>query len=217
MEKVSVVIPLYNKEKSIACTIRSVLRQSLPVHEIIVVNDGSTDQSKQVLQPFMQHIRYLEQENKGISPTINRGIQASSGNYIALLDADDIWLPAKTERQTRYLNNNSALAGCFSLLKQISKPEELHEPGGIIQKGFLKSCLLIKAEIARANLFDEQLRVGDFIAWFAAMQQKQYRFGLVEEVLAGRLKTAGSLSQEANYQTNLLKILHHKLRLQNNA
>ena len=195
----------------------SVLRQTLPVYEIIVVNDGSTDQSKQALQPYMQHIRYMEQENKGISCTINRGIKASSGNYIALLDADDIWLPSKTASQIRYMNQHPALAGCFTLVKQISWPEELDQPGGIVQNGISKCCLLIKADIARANLFDEQLRVGDFIAWFATMQRREYRFGMVEEVLVGRLKTPGSLSQAANYQTNLIKILHQKLRLQNNV
>ena len=217
MEKVSVIIPLYNKEKTIANTIQSVLRQSLPVYEIIVVNDGSTDQSKKAIEPFMQHILFLEQENKGVSHTTNWGIKASTGDYIAFLDADDLWLPLKTELQIRYLQKNTEMSGCFTLTKQINTPEELEMLGGIIQSGFSKSCLMLKAAIARANLFDEQLRMGDFIAWYATMQRQQYKFGMVEELLVGRLKVPASLSQENNYQSNLIKILHQKLKQQNNT
>ncbi|MFV0564643.1 MAG: glycosyltransferase family 2 protein [Flavobacteriaceae bacterium] len=90
----SVVIPLFNKAHYIEATIKSVLAQTFRDFEIIVVNDGSTDGSLDIIKRFgNDKIRLFSQENKGLSATRNFGISVSKGNIIALLDADDIWLP----------------------------------------------------------------------------------------------------------------------------
>jgi Glycosyltransferases involved in cell wall biogenesis len=91
---ISVVIPLYNKEASIANTMKSVLAQTYADYEVIVVNDGSTDGSMQVLSQFQDsRLHVINKENGGVSSARNAGIAAAHGEYIALLDADDEWCP----------------------------------------------------------------------------------------------------------------------------
>ena len=96
---VSVVIPAFNCERFVAEAIDSVLQQTLPPHEIIVVNDGSTDGTAHVLSGFEPRIRVISQANAGLAAARNAGISVATGYWIGFLDADDTWLPAKLERQ----------------------------------------------------------------------------------------------------------------------
>lgn len=90
----SVIIPLYNKEKSVSSTVESVLNQTYPHFELIIVNDGSTDSSLEVVQQFDDpRIRIIDKENGGVSSARNVGIKAAKYEYIIPLDADDLWLP----------------------------------------------------------------------------------------------------------------------------
>jgi len=88
----SVVIPLYNKERSVKNTIESVLNQTFQDFEVIVVNDGSTDNSLEVVKSFNdERIRIINQKNSGVSSARNRGIKEAKYEWIAFLDADDLW------------------------------------------------------------------------------------------------------------------------------
>ena len=99
---VSIVIPLYNKEKLIANTLRAVLGQTYQDFEIVIVNDGSTDNSvAEVNKIADRRIRLINQANAGVSAARNRGIEEARGEYIALLDADDQWLPEYLATQMR--------------------------------------------------------------------------------------------------------------------
>jgi hypothetical protein len=104
--RVSVVIPAYNAARFLPEAIDSVRRQTCPVDEIIVVDDGSTDDTKQVIGALGAGITYLRQANAGVSAARNRGIGIASGEIIAFLDADDCWLPQKVEHQTRVFAEN---------------------------------------------------------------------------------------------------------------
>ncbi len=91
---ISVIIPLYNKKAYITATLQSVLRQSYPHFELVVVNDGSTDGSPQAVEDIQDNrLRLIHQPNKGVSAARNQGIRAAQNEFIALLDADDIWEP----------------------------------------------------------------------------------------------------------------------------
>ncbi|HRM79349.1 MAG TPA: glycosyltransferase family A protein [Gemmiger qucibialis] len=92
--KYSVVIPLYNKEHYIAGTLHSVLTQTFPDYEVIVVDDGSTDHSLQACKEVRSDkIRVVQQVNQGVSAARNKGIELAAGEYICFLDADDTWHP----------------------------------------------------------------------------------------------------------------------------
>lgn len=99
---VSVVIPTYNRAHCIADTVRSVLSQTVRPHEVIVVDDGSTDDTAGALRPFGANVRYLPKTNGGVSSARNAGMRAATGDVIAFLDADDVWLPQKLEIQLAF-------------------------------------------------------------------------------------------------------------------
>jgi glycosyltransferase involved in cell wall biosynthesis len=100
---VSVIIPTYNSANFIGNAVQSVLDQTDTIFEIIVVDDGSTDDTPLVLEPFKDKIRYLATENRGAAHARNTGMKAASGKYIAFLDADDLYLPGKLALQVDFI------------------------------------------------------------------------------------------------------------------
>src|SRR5690554_3746053 len=112
MDKISVIIPMFNAEKSITAALDSVTNQTWEgKFEVVVIDDGSSDNSKKRVEDFIKNhpeieIKLIHQENKGVSAARNVGLKNATANFIALLDADDEWLPEKTEIQMKYLLNN---------------------------------------------------------------------------------------------------------------
>ena len=116
---VSVIIPTYNSSQTIISCIQSVLKQTYPYIEIIVIDDGSTDLTVNVIEDFkneysIENLKVLKQKNSGPSVARNKGIEFSEGVFIAFLDSDDEWYPTKIEKQISffYLYDNLALLGC---------------------------------------------------------------------------------------------------------
>ena len=103
---VSVVIPTYNRGWILKEAIDSVLSQNCEGFELIVVDDGSTDNTQEILYSYRDKIKGIRQKNKGVSAARNKGIVSSSGTYIAFLDSDDLWLPGKLETQLEFFRNN---------------------------------------------------------------------------------------------------------------
>lgn len=108
---ISVIIPMYNSEKTILKTLESVKNQTIDTEcfEIIIINDGSSDNSEFLVKKFIAentdlNITLINQPNKGVSAARNAGLKMAKGEYIALLDSDDEWLPEKTEKQIKFLN-----------------------------------------------------------------------------------------------------------------
>jgi glycosyltransferase involved in cell wall biosynthesis len=101
-KKVSIIIATYNCDRYIEDAVKSVLHQTYQNWELIVVNDGSTDDTVKVLEPYLERIRYIYQENQGVSAARNRGLKEAKGDFIAFLDADDFFvLPSKLAEQVR--------------------------------------------------------------------------------------------------------------------
>lgn len=107
---ISVVIPTYNSSQFVAQAVRSALAQEDVNVEVIVVDDGSTDDTLQVLEKYAGDIRYIRQENQGPATARNRGIAESTGEYVAFLDADDVWLPGKCREQVQALESDRNVA-----------------------------------------------------------------------------------------------------------
>ena len=99
MESVSVIIPCFNSQSTIGDAIRSVINQTYPIHEIIVVDDGSTDNSANFVSEHFPMVTLIKQANMGVSKARNVGIQSATGKWVAFVDADDIWLPDKLRLQ----------------------------------------------------------------------------------------------------------------------
>ena len=111
--KVSIIIPLYNQKKYIGEAIKSVLDQTYSNIEIIVVNDGSTDDPFPVIQKFIKRIRLINQKNYGLAEARNTGIKAAEGEYIQFLDADDLLQKNKLSRQIEFsLKQNADITYC---------------------------------------------------------------------------------------------------------
>lgn len=115
---VSAVIPAYNAADTIERALDSVYAQTYPnITEVIVVDDGSTDATAQIVRRDFPDVKLIQQENAGVSAARNRGIEAAQGEYIAFLDADDEWLPRKVERQTSVLESDPTIDYCGCLLE----------------------------------------------------------------------------------------------------
>ena len=114
MPKVSVVIPAYNCEKFISTAIESVLSQTYGDYEIVVVNDGSTDKTDEILSRYTPKIKKIYQPNKGIAEARNTGVANAEGEYIAFLDGDDAWLPDRLKMQVDLLEKNGKVGLVYS-------------------------------------------------------------------------------------------------------
>ena len=110
MPKFSVIIAVYNGERYLRDAIDSVIGQTYDNYEIVVVDDGSTDGTRSILQSYGTKIKWFSQDNAGVAAARNRALQIAIGEYIALLDQDDLWLPRKLEFQARLLNNHPRVA-----------------------------------------------------------------------------------------------------------
>lgn len=119
--KVSVIIPAYNAERFVKAAIDSVLAQTFQDFEILVVDDGSTDETKNILAQYGDKIRYLYKDNGGVSKARNYGIERAEGKYVAFLDADDVWLPEKLEKQFALLESNPSYGLCYSATERVDE------------------------------------------------------------------------------------------------
>jgi glycosyltransferase involved in cell wall biosynthesis len=164
--QVSVIIPTYNRGWILKEAIDSVLTQDYKDFELIVVDDGSTDNTSEILASYGNGIRVLFQENKGVSAARNRGIAEASGQFIAFIDSDDLWLPQKLSTQVEFFNQTPDALICQTEEVWIRKgkrvnPKMRHKkPSGMIFEPSLELCLVSpSAVMIRRVLFD---RVGAF-------------------------------------------------------
>ena len=106
MPVVSVIIPTYNHAMYIERTLESVFQQTYKNYEIIVIDDGSTDNTQEVIKSYENKITYICKENEGTAKSRNLGLKIAKGKYVAFLDSDDLWMPQKLELQVTLLDKN---------------------------------------------------------------------------------------------------------------
>lgn len=122
---VSAIIATYNRARFVGQAVTSILSQTYPNIETIVIDDGSTDQTREVLEPYFDRITYVHQQRCERSKARNRGFQLSNGDYIAFLDSDDLWHPSKIEQQVGVLNGNPQVGlvyGDVEFIDECGKP-----------------------------------------------------------------------------------------------
>ena len=213
--KVSVIIPVYNGEKYIAQAIESALSQAYNNIEIIVINDGSTDNSYDKIMPYLPSVKYIYQENKGVAAARNSGIKNSTGELIGFLDADDLWLPEKLEFQVNYLLKHQDIALVHSNQKSIyedgvqtiAEPPPTKAMGMCFKELFLRnqisggSVLLRKKCLDQIGLFDERMFFGeDYELWLR--MSRFFLIGYIDRVLY--LYRQHSSNMSTNWERALL-------------
>ena len=176
---ISVIIPTYNRKNTLPRAVESVLNQTYKPIEIIVVDDGSTDGTKEWFSEMYPLVHYIYQVNSGVSSARNTGINSARGDWIALLDSDDEWLPDKLELQVKLLQNNAELRFCHTNEiwirngVRINQRKKHQKYGGNIFKKCLDICrispsssLFHTSVIKDVGRFDESLDVcEDYDLW----------------------------------------------------
>jgi len=233
---ISVVIPLYNAEKSMEKTLDSIKNQTWKGEfEIFVVNDGSTDESAAVVENYIKqsslNIQLLNQENLGVSAARNSALRRATGKYIALLDADDEWLPKKTERQMNILENHNLNIDFLSCLRKNQKilwPFRVKKNNLapvtfrklMLRNEIQPSTVIFKKEILKkTGFFSENFRFAEDLNFWLRVSEK-FKMAILNEelILAGDGKrsfgvsglSANLVQMEKGFQKNLNEILAKK-------
>lgn len=217
-ELVSVVLPAHNAEATIGETLLSVRNQAHDNIEIIVVDDGSTDRTVEIVAGHAgvdSRIRLLSQTNGGVAAARNAGISAARGDLVALIDSDDLWRPNKIERQLRALRatgDEVALVYCWSALidadgRTFGRGDTPHHVGDVLGQlcygnfvGNGSSALMRKSAVLEAGGFDPSLRerggqgCEDWRLYFAIAER--WHFALVPDHLTGYRQVAGAMSAD---------------------
>ena len=168
--KVSVIIPTYNRAAMLKEAVDSVLAQDYPNFELIVVDDGSTDSTPKILNTYQDDVTVIRRNNLGVSSARNAGIRAASGQFIAFLDSDDLWLPQKLSNQVEFFNLNPEALICQTEEIWIRNsvrvnPKKRHKKvSGMIFEPSLELCLVSPSAVMMqrslfetVGLFDESL------------------------------------------------------------
>ncbi len=211
--KVSVVVTCYNYGKYVAGSLESLQNQTFSDFEVIIVDDGSTDNSEEQISPFLQdkRFRYIKQKNGGQANAKNRGIKESHGEFIAFLDADDLWLPEKLEKQILLFAHHDVgiVYSGVSCIDTESKPIFMEKGGKYLQPrrgkvityfiydNFIpfSSVIVRKDCFDSMGMFDESLAMGiDWDLWIRFSTKYQFDF-CDEAFLLYRIGHSGQMSK----------------------
>lgn len=240
MKKFSVIIPTYKVEKYIAAAIESVIAQTYQNFEIIVVDDDSPDRSVEICQQFTDsRIKIVSQKNRGLAGARNTGIRHAQGDYIALLDGDDLWLPEKLEKHFEHLENSPSVGISFSRSAFI---DEAGNPLGTYLMPKLKeitpadllrdnpvgngSAAVIRREVLEAIKFQDNLygdieyfyfddvfrQAEDIECWLRIAIQTNWQIEGIPEALTLYRVNSGGLSASLLKQLESLQKVIEKIR-----
>lgn len=234
---ISVIIPLFNAEESIEKCLDSIKNQTWKGEfEIIVINDGSTDRSEKILESYRQKnpempILLINQQNGGVSKARNTGLKIAKGDYIALLDSDDEWLPEKTDKQMKYLQNPDF---GVDFITSLWNDEKVNFPYAIGSNGLVaislhkllfkitgqtSTAIFKKKILENTGLFDERQRYSEDANYWMRISETNSMFLLPEKlVIAGNGKKSFGFSglsanlkeMEKGIQKNIWEMYRNK-------
>jgi glycosyltransferase involved in cell wall biosynthesis len=216
--RVSVVVPVFNGASYLSDAISSVLSQTVREIEVIVVDDGSTDTSADVIAGHAlrdRRIVEIRQENRGLPAARNAGVQLARADLVAFLDADDVWLPEKLARQLAHLEANSACQACFTYAEEVDnslrlitpwsaleakyglalvRPEHLVEHGNLVV-GSGSSVLALTRSVHEVGGFDERMVAAeDLDLWYRLALRAPVQ--AVPEVLVRIRRSPGQMQSD---------------------
>ena len=198
---VSCVVAVFNGERYLAESLQSVLAQTYPRLELIVVDDGSIDGTAQVIADFGRRVRCIRETNSGLAAARNRGIAAASGDFLAFLDADDVWLPDKIARQMERFRTRPALEVSVTFIQNFWSEE--HGPGVEAapadlrpMPGYCSPTMVARRSVfERVGLYAPDLKTGACRDWFIRAREANVVFDMLSDVLVRRRLHAANMSR----------------------
>jgi glycosyltransferase involved in cell wall biosynthesis len=220
LSAVDVVMPCFNAAQYVQLALESIFRQTLAVQKVIVVDDGSTDQSAAIVRQFGDKVQLISQANQGISSARNAGLAACTSPMVAFLDADDLWPENSLERRAAYLRDHPQMNGVFAQLQNFISPE-LDAAEAVRYRVDLESSaarfpgtfLVERAAFQTAGGFDTKLPVGEMIEWLARAAAVGLRFGNIDELaLLRRIHGNNTTLKVANAKASYIQAVRAALQ-----
>ncbi|MFN2567982.1 MAG: glycosyltransferase family 2 protein [Candidatus Dormibacteria bacterium] len=216
-ENVSCVIPVFNGETFLGEAIASVLAQTHPPHETIVVDDGSSDRSYATASAFGDAVRVLRRPHAGAPAARNAGITAATGDFVALLDADDLWHPEKLERQLQRFRGQPELGICLVIMENfweagLEDEEAAHRAAGRLRGTHTLGTVLARRQVFdTVGLLDPAHPFDDAADWFLRAAAASVATEVVPEVLASRRMHRDNSSRNSPTADALLSLIKRNL------
>jgi glycosyltransferase involved in cell wall biosynthesis len=184
---VSAILPAFNAERYLREAIDSVLAQRHYPIEVIVVDDGSTDGTRALAEGFGPPVRAICQHNTGPGGARNRGVEAARGAWLAFLDADDLWLPRKIERQLAALADEPEETAVFGRVQAFTERDGMVTEIGAASSGSAAGAMMIgRSAFDRVGAFRTDLCVGEFVDWYLRASATGIRMKTLPEVMLRR-------------------------------
>jgi glycosyltransferase involved in cell wall biosynthesis len=219
---VSVIVPTYNREKTILRAINSILKQTYKDIEIIIIDDYSNDNTQEVVKSLNNDkIKYIKQDkNRGACAARNIGIKLAKGEYIAFLDSDDEWLPEKIEKQIKFLKTNNAdivfcSYVCYVDNKKLIIPNKKIDTNVLYEKLLYGNFITTGSILGKAKCFNDvnfDLNLPRFQDWDLVINMTQkYNIQHLPEILTINYVQKDSISKDDRKAIEALKIIYSKL------
>lgn len=222
-ERLSVIMAVWNGERYLREALDSLLGQSRPAEEIVVVDDGSTDHTEDILAAYGPALRVVRQENSGLFAALNRGIAASTGTLLTFLDHDDLCSPSSLECRREHLEAHPELDGVFGQVEQFVSPElgpEVARRYRLVLDA--RPVELLSALMVRRQAFDQvgpldaSRRTKSNIDWISRSRDAGLRLAMLPELVLRRRIHTTNLSLRSTHDGNvdLLAVVraHHRRR-----
>jgi glycosyltransferase involved in cell wall biosynthesis len=217
--RVSVIVPCYNAAAYLAEALRSLLAQVPRPGEVIIIDDGSTDDSGAIAAAWGPPVRCTRQEHQGIAAARNCGLALATGDLIAFLDADDLWPADSLSQRLRRLAEAPELDGVFGLVEVFASPElspadrrGLQVPAGAVPGRLAGAAVIRREAFERVGGFDTSLSVGETMDWFARAQQQGVALASLDTVvLRRRIHSANTVRKTERLKADYLRVLRASL------
>lgn len=190
MKLVSIIIPTYNGVNYLENALQSALSQTYSNTEIIVINDGSTDQTQSIINKYKNKIISYYQPNKGLGASRNQGVILARGDYISFLDCDDLWVKNKLSLQMIEIEKSFLDPAIFGFVEQFHCPtlsdnekNKLSISNDILPGIHAGTLLLSKKRFLEVGFFKETKQVGEFLDWYFKLLNKNIPITVIDKIL----------------------------------